>query len=122
MATARWARTGCFFPGSRESVLSITSNLVVLEGSSSVPATSPYQIITPLLSTLTNGWFASGESVSRNVLEGYTLELDQLLVSPGESVVIQVVFFLICDTSLPRGTPISISRAATSTSSPPSRP
>jgi hypothetical protein len=84
---------GGLFASPRGSSLAIFANLAVLEGSSSVPATSPFQPIIPPLATNTSGTIG-GASESRNVLEGYTLELDQLLVSPGESVVIQVVFNL----------------------------
>jgi hypothetical protein len=72
--------------------LSITANLAVLEGSSTVPETTLLQPISHDLFTYTGDWFASGGFDSQSIHQGYDLELDKLLVAPRESVVIQVVF------------------------------
>jgi hypothetical protein len=85
------ASDGAWYPGNRQSGLSIGANLAVLVGSSSIPETGPYQPMAPYLSTNTGSLFSSPATDSWNVDTGNLLELDGLIVSPGESVLIQVV-------------------------------
>ena len=81
---------GGLLPGFRVSAVDIDASLALLDGSSNVPQTSPIQNVV-FLSTNTGGLFASSAIDWQTVFDGYILQFSELIVPPGELVLIEVV-------------------------------
>ena len=81
---------GGVLPGFRVTAVDIDANLALLDGASNVPQTSPIQNVV-FLSTNTGGWFASSAIDWQTVFDGYILQFSELIVPPGELVLIEVV-------------------------------
>ena len=84
------ASDGGVLPGFRVSAVEIDANLALLDGASNVPQTSPIQNVV-FVSTHTGGLFASNAIDWQTVFDGYILQFSELIVPPGELVLIEVV-------------------------------
>ena len=81
---------GGVLPGYRVAAVQIDANLALLDGTSNVPQTSPTQNVV-FLATNTGGWFASNATDWKILFDGYLLQFNELIVPPGELLLIEVV-------------------------------